>query len=84
MTDASSRTPDVLQAASEAVGGVILAGSPWWAEALFGAVLILKITTLAGGAVIAIHGARRALFPKRDRRSTDRAASLSGHRRTSK
>ena len=83
MTDITHRAAFDLEAVSEAVGGVVLAGSPWWAEALFGAVLILKLATLVGGAVIAVHGARRVLFPKRNRRSTDRAPSPSAYAKAS-
>ena len=71
--DAAQRAAFDLEAASEAVGGVVLAGSPWWAEALFGAMLVLKLVTLAGGAIIAVHGARRALWPRRNRRGGDRS-----------
>ncbi len=73
MREVAHRAAFDLEAASEAVGGVILAGSPWWAEALFGAVLVLKLVTLVGGAIIAVHGARRALRPRRNRRAADRS-----------
>lgn len=64
-----------LNAVAEAIGGIIIAGSPWWIGLVFGAALILKMVALVGGAVIGIYGAKRALYPRRNRRRTDNKRS---------